>query len=91
MVRVLIVPNVNYCCPKCGKLTQLSCIENIRNSPDKYPLKCSACGAGFRKEELLAFTKQKAEAMVKRALSKMQKHISGSSENPLHSGYTQKK
>ncbi|EMW9676296.1 hypothetical protein V5Y59_004722 [Salmonella enterica] len=79
-MRILIVPNINYCCPKCGKLTELSCIENIRNSPDIHPLKCSACGTGFRKEELLAFTKQKAEAMIKQALSKMQKHISGSSE-----------
>lgn len=82
---------VSYKCPKCGHLTELPCVDVIYNAQDAYPVICKGCGAGFRKQELLRFTRYKAEKMVKEALAKMQKHISSKSDVPVALSVPRKK
>lgn len=60
---------LDYKYPECGHLTELSCIEDISNSQEPYPISCQRCGMKFRKNELLNFTRHKAELMVKSALA----------------------
>lgn len=74
---------VHFKCRKCGHLIELPCIEDIYNSQVCHPIECKQCGTKFSKEELLRFTKHKADQMVKEALAKMQKHISSTSDEPV--------
>ncbi|TCC61594.1 hypothetical protein EY920_24140 [Citrobacter braakii] len=82
---------VSYKCPKCGHLTELPSVDVIYNSQDVCPVECKECGTKFRKEDLLRFTKHKAEKLVKEALSKIQKHISNIPNEPIITGLPRKK
>ncbi len=61
--------SINYLCPKCSGITEISNIENIRNSQDAFPLACHACGTAFSKAELIKFARSRAEEMIVEALS----------------------
>lgn len=67
---------IKYSCPKCNHTTELADVEKITNSSDEYPLCCAGCGQHFSKSTLTKFARQRAEEMIKRALSRLKKHTS---------------
>ncbi|MGU9866255.1 MULTISPECIES: ECs_2282 family putative zinc-binding protein [Kluyvera] len=67
---------IKYSCPKCNHTTELADVEKITNSSDEYPLCCAGCGQHFSKATLTKFARQRAEEMIKRALSRLKKHTS---------------
>ena len=65
--------SIKYLCPACNEITEISNIEEIKNSQDAYPMACQACGKALSKVELIKFAKLKAEAMIIEALSTLPK------------------
>lgn len=65
--------SIKYLCPTCNGITEISNIENIKNSQEAYPLSCQACGAAFSKTSLVKFAKSKAEEMIIEALATLPK------------------
>lgn len=68
--------SIKYSCPKCNHTTEITDVEKITTSADEYPLCCSACGQHFSKATLTKFARQRAEDMIKCALSRLKKHTS---------------
>ena len=64
----VLVIAIQYLCPKCAGVTEITDIEKIKNAEDQYPLTCHACGAPFSKDALIKFARQKAEEMINEAL-----------------------
>lgn len=64
---------IKYSCPKCNHTTEIADIEKITNSADEYPLCCAGCGQHFSKTTLTTFARQRAEEMIKLALSRLEK------------------
>lgn len=65
---------IKYSCPKCSHITEINDVEKIANSTDEYPLCCNTCGTHFSKATLSEFARQRAEEMIKCALSRLKKH-----------------
>ncbi|MFV0262751.1 MAG: hypothetical protein ACK5JN_09990 [Kluyvera sp.] len=59
---------IQYLCPKCSVITEITDIEKIKNAEDTYPLTCHGCGMPFSKDALIKFARQKAEEMINEAL-----------------------
>ena len=64
---------IKYSCPKCNHTTEIADVEKITNSADEYPLCCAGCSQHFSKAALTKFARQRAEEMIKRALSRLEK------------------
>ena len=64
---------IKYSCPKCNHTTEIADIEKITNSADEYPLCCAGCGQHFSKTTPTTFARQRAEEMIKLALSRLEK------------------
>lgn len=59
---------IQYFCPECAGMTEITDIEKIKNAEEQYPLTCHACGVPFSKDALIKFARQKAEEMINEAL-----------------------
>lgn len=64
---------IQYSCPKCASITEISDIEKIKNASEEYPLQCHHCGENFSKSALVKCARQKAEEMINVALSQLKK------------------
>lgn len=67
--------SIEYLCPGCATAIEISHVEKIKNSQDEYPLKCPACDRHISKEQLIKFTRQKAQEMIDEALSQLKKGV----------------
>ena len=65
------VISIQYLCPKCAGITEMTNIDKIKNAEDQHPMRCHHCDAPFSKDALIKFARQKAEEMIGEALMQL--------------------